>query len=305
MTYRSLSSFLLLNLPIPLAAMLLGLLATSLPAKAVGLSLGEETASPCTPGQGVGSFSESAPPNSLLVGVRIRSGQWIDAVTPLFAAIQPDGRLGAAFPGHEEGGRGGTAQPDFVHDGYVVAGINRRAGVVLDAVQIIWRPWTGSGMKSGPVLLSPWIGGSGGTEIPSWTAPEGYAGTALNGYVGDYTNGSRYINMLCLTAQKATLSLDNMQSSMGTPLLVSGTGLFLLLLILGVVLFAVRVTAQLFFVIRVLIALAGGAFAAIIPGFLNVTTDAHGIAIRAGGALAVFVILYFFTPQIISDHPPP
>jgi hypothetical protein len=88
---------------------------------------------------GVASFLESVPPGSLLVGVRVRSGQWIDAVTPLFSAVQSDGTLSPPFPGHEVGGKGGAAQPDLLLSGYVVVGINRCSGTVLDAFQIVWR----------------------------------------------------------------------------------------------------------------------------------------------------------------------
>lgn len=44
-------------------------------------------------------------------------------------------------------------------------------------------------------------------------------------------------------------------------------------------------------------ALAAGGTAAVIPGLLE-TNLSHGqvLAIRAGGALAVFVIVYFYSP---------
>jgi hypothetical protein len=49
-------------------------------------------------------------------------------------------------------------------------------------------------------------------------------------------------------------------------------------------------------VFRIILALAGGGVAALIPGFLHVSMDAKGLVIRAGGALAVFLLLYFFNP---------
>src|SRR5215831_11213420 len=49
-------------------------------------------------------------------------------------------------------------------------------------------------------------------------------------------------------------------------------------------------------VFRIVLALAGGGVAAVIPGFLAVSMDAKGLVIRAGGALAVFLLLYFFNP---------
>src|SRR5215470_5619497 len=49
-------------------------------------------------------------------------------------------------------------------------------------------------------------------------------------------------------------------------------------------------------VFRIVLALAGGGVAAVIPGFLAVSMDAKGLAIRAGGALAVFLLVFFFNP---------
>jgi len=47
-------------------------------------------------------------------------------------------------------------------------------------------------------------------------------------------------------------------------------------------------------VFRIILALAGGGVAAVIPGFLHVSMDAKGLAIRAGGALAVFPLIVLF-----------
>src|SRR4029077_13817790 len=48
---------------------------------------------------------------------------------------------------------------------------------------------------------------------------------------------------------------------------------------------------------RIVIALAAGGLAAVIPGLLDVRFGGTGrFALRAGGALGVFVIVYFFSP---------
>jgi hypothetical protein len=46
-------------------------------------------------------------------------------------------------------------------------------------------------------------------------------------------------------------------------------------------------------VFRIVLAIACGGVAAVIPGFLAVNMDAKGLMIRAGGALAVFLLVYF------------
>ncbi len=54
---------------------------------------------------------------------------------------------------------------------------------------------------------------------------------------------------------------------------------------------------QQFEILRIVLALAGGGVGAVIPGFLDVSMKAGAkLALRAGGALAVFVVLYFWSP---------
>jgi len=52
-------------------------------------------------------------------------------------------------------------------------------------------------------------------------------------------------------------------------------------------------------VFRIVLALAAAGVAALIPGFIQVQ---YRDAIRAGGALAVFVIVYFFSPASLVIH---
>ncbi len=54
--------------------------------------------------------------------------------------------------------------------------------------------------------------------------------------------------------------------------------------------------------IRILLSLAVAVLGATIPGFLDVSWSAGGLAIRAGGALALFVLTYFFTPQVLPTQ---
>src|SRR3954465_4721070 len=54
---------------------------------------------------------------------------------------------------------------------------------------------------------------------------------------------------------------------------------------------------QQFEILRIVLALAGGGVGAVVPGILNLTVNAGTkLALRAGGALAVFVVLYFWSP---------
>src|SRR3954465_4244158 len=64
-------------------------------------------------------------------------------------------------------------------------------------------------------------------------------------------------------------------------------------------------TDQQFEILRIVLALAGGGVGAVIPGILNLDIKAGTrLALRAGGALAVFIVLYFWSPahwQVAHD----
>lgn len=56
-------------------------------------------------------------------------------------------------------------------------------------------------------------------------------------------------------------------------------------------------TDRQFEIVRIILALAAGGVAAVIPGFLDLRLGSGKTwTIRAGGALAVFVIVYFYSP---------
>lgn len=66
-----------------------------------------------------------------------------------------------------------------------------------------------------------------------------------------------------------------------------------ILLTVGLSFAAERPTQLQYFVLRVVLALAGAGAAAVIPGLLKVELSR---GIRAGGALAIFVVIYFANP---------
>jgi HEAT repeat protein len=87
---------------------------------------------------------------------------------------------------------------------------------------------------------------------------------------------------------------------------ISGTVLVVLLFSLGVYIL-VRgdqrpIPPLATFIFRVVLSLAGAAFAAILPGFLNIQVKVLSIAIQAGGALAVFVVIYRINPPELLAH---
>jgi hypothetical protein len=59
---------------------------------------------------------------------------------------------------------------------------------------------------------------------------------------------------------------------------------------------------KLFFVLRVVLSFGTATLGASIPGFLSVGWSGGGLAIRAGGALALFVLTFVYTPNLVADH---
>jgi len=52
---------------------------------------------------------------------------------------------------------------------------------------------------------------------------------------------------------------------------------------------------------RILLSLGVAIFGAVIPGFLKINLTWKGVVIRAGGALALFLLTFFFTPKIFHE----
>jgi hypothetical protein len=57
---------------------------------------------------------------------------------------------------------------------------------------------------------------------------------------------------------------------------------------------------QLFFLLRVVLSFSTATLGATIPGFLEIGWSGRGLAIRAGGALALFVLTYLYTPDPVT-----
>lgn len=85
-------------------------------------------------------------------------------------------------------------------------------------------------------------------------------------------------------------------------------GVIFIVTILVVAIFISEPTDFQYIVFRIILALASAGVAAMIPGFLSVEVST---SVRAGGAIAVFVIVYFFSPaSLVSNtsnlcHVPP
>ncbi len=58
---------------------------------------------------------------------------------------------------------------------------------------------------------------------------------------------------------------------------------------------------QQFFVIRVVLAISAAAISAILPGYISLPSSAQ-IPISAGGAMALFAVIYFLNPPNLMEN---
>src|SRR5215468_10216057 len=59
---------------------------------------------------------------------------------------------------------------------------------------------------------------------------------------------------------------------------------------------------RLFFALRLVLSFGTAVLGATIPGFLSVGWTAGGLTVRAGGALALFVLTYLYTPDLVTQQ---
>jgi hypothetical protein len=92
-------------------------------------------------------------------------------------------------------------------------------------------------------------------------------------------------------AQSGTTEMPRWQQ-----ILSAITGIAFLIILLAIAIFVPDPTEFQIFIFRTVLALAGGAFATIVSGFIHIHVKWQKFAIRAGAGLAVFVIIYLLNP---------
>ena len=138
-----------------------------------------------------------------LVGLKVRHGDIIDAITPIYAIIQttPDLRLGKEVKGKHYGGFGGD-EATLERNGYIVTGVNiykadyfGREEVVH--IQLIWNKLTQQGIETEPILSKKL--GTGEYAKNIWLAEEiraktGYYICNFNCKTSDHTSGETFLH---------------------------------------------------------------------------------------------------------------
>jgi hypothetical protein len=142
-------------------------------------------------GFGGEDFTRMSPhPGCAMVGLIVKSGAWIDRVTPIFAQLKEDGTFGLEFNGQSIGGEGGmTRRLLKLSPGHVAVGLQTRSGTYVDAVRLYEASWDGSTL--GQPRWTDWIGGEGDApERQAFMPPDGHV---LIGVAG---RAHRYLDAL-------------------------------------------------------------------------------------------------------------
>jgi hypothetical protein len=110
---------------------------------------------------GGASFSDAAPVGGLLVGLRCFQGtNWGGALR----AVQPVYQVGSRqAAGQRCGQPGGDEHPVLAKPGYAVGAMNARAGLVLNAVQLVFYRIDGRRLDPTDSYASEWVGSEGGS----------------------------------------------------------------------------------------------------------------------------------------------
>lgn len=79
-------------------------------------------------------------------------------------------------------------------------------------------------------------------------------------------------------------------------IILLSVGLALVIVTLVMALMIPKPSVFQLWVFRVIMALGGASLGAIIPGFIEFNSEMNEIALRAGGAVALFLVIYLMNP---------
>lgn len=137
-----------------------------------------------------------------LVGLRVRHGDVIDAIGPLFAPIEPSLKLGAPLIGGPLEGGGGGEETVLKEDGYIVTGINVVRGTYFGRnevarLQVIWHRLTPQGINPQDQKVSTMLGSGNfatSQQVKQLRAAPGNYIYDFSPTVSSHTDGTVFLN---------------------------------------------------------------------------------------------------------------
>jgi hypothetical protein len=163
-------------------------------------------------GQVIDKFPELKGKNIALVGFRIRSGDIIDAVTPIYAKVTQSMQLVGEYEGERVGGTGGEAMT-LLKPGHVVTGFDIQRGKYFGRTEVVhfqvtWKRLSETGIDETSATKSEKLGSGNFAEITD--EPTEYR-AGPNAFISDFaattsdhTSGETFLNNVAITDTEVT-----------------------------------------------------------------------------------------------------
>jgi hypothetical protein len=165
--------------------------------------------------QAVEKYPELRGENIALVGFRIRSGDIIDAVTPIYAKVTEGMQLVGEYEGERIGGTGGDATM-LQMPGYVVTGFDIQRGEYFGRAEVVhfqvtWKRLSEAGIDETSATTSEKLGSGNFAQIT--TPPKEYR-AGPNAFISDFaattsdhTSGETFLNDVAISETVVTSTL--------------------------------------------------------------------------------------------------
>lgn len=145
-----------------------------------------------------------------LAGLKVRHGDVIDAVTPIFAEVSPDLQIVSKPQAPAIGGTGG-GETILEREGCLITGFNLVRGVYFGRdevihLEVIWQKLTPTGLDSSTETISQQLGSGNYAEIDGppqqIRVKPGYYIADLKAHTSDHTSGETFLHHLDIQQEK-------------------------------------------------------------------------------------------------------
>ncbi|GIX46731.1 MAG: hypothetical protein KatS3mg131_0942 [Candidatus Tectimicrobiota bacterium] len=140
-------------------------------------------------GNGGRDFERSCAAGEVLVGLKGRSGWWLDQVQVQCVRIDGQGRWSSGVVTRgSAGGNGGNPFTRTCSSGYAVVGFDGKAGSYVDRLELRCRKLTGASSTSGSEVALAAVGGNGGRDFSAKRCPSSRPAVGIYGRSGSYVD---------------------------------------------------------------------------------------------------------------------
>jgi serine protease len=145
-------------------------------------------------GQGGAAATLKCPEGSVLAGVSVTAGWWLDSIAPRCVATTPTGAWdGQPVTGARMGGGGGTPSTMTCPNNQAVSGIDGRANWYIDRLRLRCRALLDADSTTGRASVLVAVGGNGGSEFGRIDCPADLAATGFAVRTGAYVDQLKLI----------------------------------------------------------------------------------------------------------------